>query len=287
MATTMLQTPDVLPGMIPVQDDPYRLQSLDRALSILKLLGESEVPLSLSEICRRSSLHKSTVHRALMVLERGMLLERTPKNSFRLGLELFDLGNRAVQQMGLRGRLLPHLRRLSTQLGETVHLGVMQKTSVVYLGKIGTKSRACTGSKMGSSNPAYCTALGKAVMAWMPPAVVDNLVEQMSFQPLTEKTICSREKLLDALERTRRRGYSLDDEEVEAGVRCIGAPIFDSAHMPIAAMSVSIPTLRIPPHRVPVLAERLVRCCAEASTSLRIQHRLGTHNMERTAAAGN
>jgi len=264
-------------GSVDSPDGPYRLQSLDRALSILELLGESEVPLSLAEICRRMNLHKSTVHRALIVLERGMLLERTPENTFRLGLMLFDLGNRAVRQMDLRTRIRPFTRRLSAQLGETVHLGVLQKTSVVYLDKTGPGNRVCTGSKTGSSNPAHCTSLGKAMMAWLPQDSINELIDQMSFVRFTNKTICSREQLLEALQRVRRRGYSIDDEEVETGVRCIGAPIFDDSGAPIAALSVSCISSRIQTYQVPVLAGRLVRCCSDISESLRFHRKIRAH----------
>jgi DNA-binding IclR family transcriptional regulator len=267
-------------------EGPYRLQSLDRALSILDLLSGSEVPLSLAEICRRTNLHKSTVHRALVVLERGMLLERTPENSFRLGLKLFDLGNCAVRQMDLRARIRPFTRRLSAQLGETVHLGVLQKTSVVYLDKTGSGNRVCTGSKTGSSNPAHCTSLGKAMLAWLPQDALNDLIEQMTFVRLTDKTICSREELLESLRRIRRRGYSIDDQEVETGVRCIGAPIFDDSGAPMAALSVSCVSSRIQPWQVPVLAGRLMQCCADISESLRFHRKIRAHatgELEQTA----
>jgi len=254
--------------------DPYRLQSLDRALAVLELISESDVPLSLADICRMMNLHKSTAHRALMVLERGMLLDRTPDDRFRLGLKLYTLGNRAVEQMDLRARVQPSLRALSRRLGETVHLGVLQSTSVVYLDKAGPSNRVCMGSKTGSSNPAYCTSMGKAMLAWLPQNKVHQLIDQMSFVRLTQKTICSREELMLALQRVRRRGYSIDDEEAEAGTRCIGAPIFDEAHNPIAALSVSCVSSRIQPHQVPAIAEHLRRCCSEISQSLQLHPNL-------------
>lgn len=267
--------------------DTYQLQSLDRALAVLEFLGESEVPMSLAEICRAMDLHKSTAHRALMVLERGMLLERTPDNRFRLGLKLYALGNRAVEQMDLRTQIRPFFRRLSARLGETIHLGVLQKTSVVYLDKAGPGTRVCCSSKTGSSNPVYCTAMGKAMLAWLPPAAVDELVDQISFVRLTSKTICSREELMLALERIRRRGYSIDDEEVEPGVRCIGAPIFDDNHTPIAALSVSCASSRVQPHQVPVIADHLVLCCSEISASLRIHRNLRAHALGSSAVLRN
>ena len=251
-----------------IGDVPYQLQSLDRAVAVLDLLGASEVPLSLAEICRRMPLCKSTAHRSLMVLERTMLIERTPDNRYCLGMKLYDLGNRAVEQNDLRTRIRPFFRRLSQQLGETLHLGVLQKTSVVYIDKASAGQNVCMGSKTGSSNPAYCTAMGKAMLAFLPPEAAKEVIDNTRFVRFTSKTLCSREELMKSLERVRRRGYGIDDEEIELGVRCVAAPVFDANHMPIAAISVSGPTVRIRVQTVPVIAAQLLRCCGEISASL-------------------
>lgn len=257
-------------------DGPYQLQSLDRAVAVLDMLGESEVPLGLAEICRRMPLCKSTAHRSLMVLERAMLIERTPDNRFCLGMKLYDLGNRAVEQVDLRTRVRPFFRKLSQQLGETMHLGVLQKTSVVYLDKADTSRRVCSGSKTGSSNPVYCTAMGKAMLAFLPPEAAKNVIDHINFVRFTNKTLCSREDLMKSLERVRRRGYGIDDEEIEMGVRCVAAPVFDENHMPIAAISVSGPSARIQVQTVPMIAAQLLRCCGEISSALRSRQRRKT-----------
>lgn len=249
---------------------PYQLESLVRAVAVLEMIGESEVPLGLAEICKRMQIHKSTAHRSLMVLERIALIERTEDNRFRLGLKLYELGNRAVEQIDLRSRIRPYFYRLSAQLGETVHLAVLQKTSVVYLDKAEPNRRICLSSKTGSSNPVYCTSLGKAMLAYLPSGAAEDLIGQIRFVRYTPKTICSREELLKSLERVRRRGFAVDDEEIEMGVRCVGAPILDENHTPIAALSMSGPTARVRPQNVPLIAERLVRCCSEVSASLRM-----------------
>jgi DNA-binding IclR family transcriptional regulator len=255
----------------------YRLQSVDRALAILELLGESDEALSLGEICHRMKVHKSTVHRALIVLERGKLLERTADNSFHLGVKLYDLGLRAVEQMDLRGRVRPFFERLSANLGETIHLGALQKTAVVYLDKAGPGTRICRNSKAGSSNPVHCTAMGKAMLAWLPTEELDEVMEQIRFVPLTDKSICSRDELVQSLQRIRRRGYSVDDGEAEPGVRCIGAPIFDEHNRVVAALSVSCMSARLQAHQVPVMADRLMRCCSDISASLRLDGKLRSH----------
>lgn len=254
-------------------DGPYRLQSLDRAVTVLEMLGESDLPLSLAEICQLMNIHKSTAHRALMVLERSTLIERTQDNRFRLGLKLYELGNRAVEQIDLRERIRPYFRRLSAQLGETIHLGVLQKTTVVYLEKIEPNRRVCMSSKTGSSNPVYCTSMGKAMLAFLPEETLEDTIAKIKFVRFTSKTIGSAEELRKSLERVRRRGYAIDDEEIEVGVRCVGAPIFDENHCPIAAVSVSGPSARIRVQNLPAIAELLLRCAGDISASLRMHRR--------------
>lgn len=252
---------------------PYQLQSLDRAVAVLELLGESDSPLALAEICHLMKVHKSTAHRSLMVLERSALIERTHDNRFRLGLKLYELGNRAVEQIDLRARIRPHFRRLAAQLGETVHLGVLQKTQVIYLEKIEPNRRVCMSSKTGSTNPAYCTSMGKAMLAYLPEDMLEQTISKMRFTRFTPKTIGSREELLKSLERIRRRGYAIDDEEIETGVRCVGAPVFDDNHYPIGAVSISGPSARIRVQNLPAVADHVMRCCADISGSLRVHRR--------------
>jgi DNA-binding IclR family transcriptional regulator len=249
--------------------DPYQLQSLDRAVSVLELLGESETPLTLAEVCDRMALHKSTAHRALMVLERSGLVERTPENRFRLGLKLYELGSRAIEQVDIRARVQPWLRRLAAQVGETIHLGVLQKTTVVYLDKVEPSNRRVwLASRIGASNPVYCTAMGKAMLAFLPPEAAADIIGRIRFTRYTHRTLATPEALQRSLERVRRRGYAIDDEEVECGVRCVGSPILNEMGRPVAAVSVSGPSSRITQQSVPGIAEHLLRCCREISASL-------------------
>jgi DNA-binding IclR family transcriptional regulator len=254
--------------------DPYQLHSLDRAIGLLELLAESEGPLGLSDVCDRMALHKSTAHRALIVLERTGLIERTPENRFRLGLKLYELGTRAVEQIDLRLRVQPWFRRLSAQVGETVHLGVLQKTSVVYLDKVEPNNRRVwLASRIGASNPVYCTAMGKAMLAYLPPDEAADIIARIRFTRYTPRTLATPEALQRSLERVRRRGYSIDDEEVECGVRCVGAPILNESGRPVAAVSVSGPSSRITQQSVPGIAEHLLLCCREISASLSVRDR--------------
>jgi DNA-binding IclR family transcriptional regulator len=224
------------------------------------------------------ALHKSTAHRALMVLERCGLIERTPENRFRLGLKLYELGSRAVEQIDLRARVHPWFRRLSAQVGETVHLGVLQKTSVVYLDKVEPNNRRVwLASRIGASNPVYCTAMGKAMLAFLPEDAAAEIIGKIRFVRFTHRTLMTPEALMRSLGRVRQRGYAIDDEEVEDGVRCIGAPILSENGHPMAAVSISGPTSRITQQSVPGIAEHLLRCCRDISSSLGVPQRKRTH----------
>jgi DNA-binding IclR family transcriptional regulator len=266
METPLIASP--IPEAATRSGSLYQLHSLDRAVAVLETLGGSDTALSLAEVCQRMSLHKSTAHRSLMVLERSALIERTPENRYRLGLKLYELGNRAVEQIDLRTRVHPYFRRLAAQVGETVHLSVLQKTSILYLDKVEPNRRVCISSKTGTSNPVYCTSMGKAMLAFQPPEVIEQIVSKIRFVRYTHKTITSKEALLKALERVRRRGYAIDDQEIEVGVRCVGAPIFNERHHAIAAVSVSGPASRITAPNMPEIAEHLLRCCGDISLSL-------------------
>jgi DNA-binding IclR family transcriptional regulator len=140
---------------------------------------------------------------------------------------------------------------------------------VVYIDKIEPiNRRVCISSRTGTSNPVYSTSLGKAILAFLPPEEVAKTISSIRFTSFTAKTIGTQQELWNALERVRRRGYAVDDEEMEIGTRCVGAPILDENGRAIAALSVSGSTTRLAAHCVPGIAERVVRCCQEISSAL-------------------
>ena len=247
---------------------PYKLQVVDRAFSLLALLGESGRPMGLGQITDALHLHKSTVHRFLMVLERHRMVERTQEGSYRLGLKLYELGTRALQQFDLRDVVQPHLRRLVTAVGETAHLCVMEKALVVYLDKVEPSRSLKMTSRIGTTNPVYCTSVGKAMMAALSAEELREVLARVRYVKLTEKTLMNEEDLLLDLERTRRRGYAMDDEEVEEGVRCVGAALLDDRGHPVAAISVSGPTFRMTTQKIKETAQLLNECARAISADL-------------------
>ena len=248
---------------------PYQVQVLDRALAILDLLSVEGPDLSLGEVSDKLELHKSTVHRLIMVLERHKLIERNSVNGrYRLGLKLFELGTRAVSQLDLRERARPVLERLVLETSETVHLGILDDTEVLYLDKVEPARSVRMSSSVGRRNPAYCTAMGKSILAYLTEAKVEAIVRKHGLKAMTANTITSLLELKAELAGIRERGYAVDNEEIEEGVRCVGCVVRDFSGGPVAAISVSAPAFRISREKAKNLSRPVIAAANTLSAEL-------------------
>jgi len=246
----------------------YKVQALDRAFAVLDLLAESDTPLGLAQVASSLQLHKSTAHRFLMVLERHRMVERTTNGKFRLGLRLFDLGNRAIDQYDLRDRAQPHLRRLVTETEETAHLCILEGAHVIYIDKIEPARAVRMITRIGASNPVHCTSVGKAILAFLPEERIADILRRTRFERFTHRTIATPEALRTEIEKTHRRGYAVDDEEFEEGLRCIAVPLLDAQRQPVAAVSVSGPSFRVTAQKLPSIANNLLQCVRGISADM-------------------
>ncbi len=238
---------------------PYQVQVLDRALAILEVLSAEGPDLSLGEISDKLDLHKSTAHRLTMVLERHKLIERhSVSGRYRLGLKLFELGSRAISHLDLRERARPVLDQLVLETGETVHLGILDDTEVLYLDKVEPARSVRMSSTVGRRNPVYCTAMGKAILAYLPEAQVEAIVRKQGLKAVTANTITSFLDLKAELKVIRERGYAIDNEEIEEGLRCIGCVVRDFSGGAVAAISVSGPSFRVTKEKVNALSRPVV-----------------------------
>ena len=232
---------------------------LDRALAILEVLSAEGPDLSLGEISDKLDLHKSTAHRLTMVLERHKLIERhSVSGRYRLGLKLFELGSRAISHLDLRERARPVLDQLVLETGETVHLGILDDTEVLYLDKVEPARSVRMSSTVGRRNPVYCTAMGKAILAYLPEAQVEAIVRKQGLKAVTANTITSFLDLKAELKVIRERGYAIDNEEIEEGLRCIGCVVRDFSGGAVAAISVSGPSFRVTKEKVNALSRPVV-----------------------------
>jgi DNA-binding IclR family transcriptional regulator len=232
--------------------------ALERGLAILEVVSNSRGGLTLSQLTRCLALPKSSVHCLLRTFEEnGYLYRQKPSGKYRLTLRLSELGRRALNGVSLRERVRPYLRNLAERTGTTVHLGLIEHGSCVLLEKIVPSGAYRSATWVGKQLGVHCTAIGKALIAWFPDQEFDRLIGQNGLMRYNDNTICSVRRLKEELALVRERGYSLDDEEEEIGVRCIGAPIFNGKREAIAAISIVGTTAQICSERLGQLASQV------------------------------
>lgn len=245
---------------------PYKVQVLDRSLAILDVLANAREDSSLAELADKVKLHKSTVHRLASILERHRIVERDARSGrYRLGLRLFELGSIAMARFNIRDRAQPYLEKLLYEVDETVHLCVLDAGEVLYLDKMEPVRSVRMASYIGRRNPAHCTSVGKAMMAFLPEKETDDILRQHGMKRLTPKSITSPAELKADLKQIRDRGYAVDNEETLEGVICVGAPVLDHSGRPIAAISISAPSFRLPLNKVPTVAALVCRAALALS----------------------
>ena len=255
---------------------PYRVQVLDRALAIIDTLAGEGPDASLMELSEKLHLHKSTVHRLVMILERHRIVERQPHTGrYQLGLRLFELGSVAIARFNIRERARLHLQRLVLEVDETVHLCVLDSGEVLYLDKIEPSRSVRMASRIGRRNAVHCSAVGKAMLAHLPEREVDQILEQRGLARQTSKTMVTVADLKADLKTTLKRGYAFDNEEAEEGLRCVGAAILGRNGRPLGAISTSAPSFRLPLEKVPMVAAAV--CAAARALSEESGYRGASH----------
>ena len=251
------------------KDSPYQVQVLDRAMAILDTLATQQGDVSLFEIAERLRLHKSTIHRLLMVLERHRLVERrAPIGKYGLGMKLFELGNHAFSRLGIGERARPYLERLAGDARETAHLCILDDGEVLYLEKVEPARTVRVPTSVGQRNPAHCTAVGKALLAYLSETEVDEVVRRRGLEARTTHTITTPAALRRELRAIRSRGYAVDDEEIEEGLRCIGAPVRNHTGRVAASISIAGPAFRLTRAKTAALARLVTKAANTLAAEL-------------------
>lgn len=249
--------------------------AVERAFQVLELLAQSSKGFSLSELSRRLNLPKSSVHLIVTTLERLGYLQKHPQTGHYLfGLKLFSLSRVALQGVELRAVARPWLEDLMKRTGLTVHLGILEHNEAVILEKIEAPGLIKVASWVGRRMDVNCTGIGKALLAFLPDAEFDSLFKPGSLPRHNENTIVSIARIKREIAQIRARGFALDDEEDELGVRCIGAPLLDSRGAARAAISIVGTLQQIPLERVEQLGASLRQTADEIASLLRLRENL-------------
>jgi DNA-binding IclR family transcriptional regulator len=240
---------------------------LERGLKILELLAETG-GLSVSEVAARLGMHRSASHRFLATLRELGYVMQDPSSRYRLTFKLFELGMRVVHTLEIRQVALPFMKELAEITHETVNMGHWDGKEIIYIDKIASQEILRLDLAVGSRVPVYCSALGKAILAFRPEEEVQAVLKTLSMNPLTPKTITDPEDLQRQLSRVKETGYAIDDEEMGIGIRCIAAPVFDYSGYPEYALSVEGPISRMTKEKVRSIKDEVTRICGALSKSL-------------------
>jgi DNA-binding IclR family transcriptional regulator len=226
---------DLLPG-----PKTQSVPALERGLLVLEYLAQSRRGVTVSQLARKLQLPRSTGHALLLTYQRSGYVQRDEKTGrYCLGSRLHTIANMALGGITLRGHAGPLLYQLMQDTGLTVHLAVMENNEVILIDRISPPGTPPLATWIGKRMGLHCTALGKALIAYLPVEEVDDMIRKQGMIRHNENTIASKRKLRVACEEVRQFGYSIDDEEEEIGIRCIGAPVFDDTGEAVAAISIS------------------------------------------------
>lgn len=259
--------------MVKQKEDRYNVRVLDRAIRILWLLSDGK-PRTLTELSQEAAMNSSTTFRLLATLAYNNYVERDGRSgAYRLGLACLELARAYHESNDIRRAALPELEMLRDDTKETVHLAVLDTMEVVYLEKLhGLHAIGLMSSRVGGRAPAYCTGVGKVLLAHTDPELIRDHFEMTGLFRYNDTTIQDIDQLLEHLEEVRCQGYALDRGEHEIEVRCVAAPLFDISGKVVAAISVSGPAGRLEPLET---KQELIDRTREAART--ISARLGYH----------
>ena len=230
-------------GRAMIREGSNNLNSVARTLGILeRLAGHRKI--NLERLARETALPKPTLHRFLATLVDLGYVYRDENDQYSLTLRMFSIGAKGLAHMDIAQDARPIAEALGAQLGETVHMGILDEDMAMYVIKIESKYTIRMYSRVGKRIPLYCTAIGKTLMAGMESEHIANLMDSLELVPFTSGTITSRKKLSEELQRIREQGFAEDLQEHEEGVRCIAAPVRDHTSTVVAGLSVSWPLFR-------------------------------------------
>jgi IclR family transcriptional regulator, acetate operon repressor len=245
------------------------VQSVDRALSIIEALAEDDEGYRLTDLAIRTGLSSSTVHRLLTTLEKRRFVQfDRDESTWHIGAQSFAVGSTFVRRRNFTTQALPYLRKLRDQTRETANLAIVDDGAMVVLTRVESREIMRSVTKVGGRVPMVASGLGKALLATYSEKDVFAIIQRDGMPRLTSKSIVRAGELSKSLHDIRRQGYSVDDEEALIGLRCVSAVVYDDRSEPLAAISVSGKTSRVPTDRLPILGKLVQEVAAEMTAVL-------------------
>jgi IclR family KDG regulon transcriptional repressor len=247
---------------------PESVAAVLKVFAILQALAEN-AEVGVSDLSVRVAMPKATVYRFLQTMKTlGYVRQDGDSERYGLAMKMFELGTKALQYPELVDLAKHPMQMLADRTGETVHLGMLIDSEIIYVHKVDSRHMLGMYSRVGRRAPLHCTAIGKVLMAWEHPERRDLILQGAEFRRFRDKTICDRDAYLAELQQVRAQGYGEDREEFDEHIRCLGVPIFDRLNQPIAGLSVSFPTFRYDEARAAEVVAMLTAASRQVSQGL-------------------
>lgn len=219
--------------------------SIAKAFTLLDCFTPSKPEWGVRELAQELDANKSTTYRLMATLESlGVLRKDQQTEKYSLGLKLFELGNKVDIQSAFVTQTHPELEQVATEIAETVHLGILNNNKVLMVDKVESPKGLKLNSVIGTHSPAYCTGIGKVLLASIPDEKLDDFLSATELSPKTEYTIIQASQLKKALQQIKSTGYAIDRQELELGLICVAVPVFNQDQKVIAAISAAGPSIR-------------------------------------------
>ena len=244
------------------------VQALDRAFGLLKALASTD-HLTLTELALGADMAPSTAHRLLMTMQRhGIVAFDEAAQHWMVGVETFRIGSSFVRHTNVvqAGRAV--MRELMKDTGETANMAIADNGDVVFLSQIESHEAIRAFFRPGTRGPLHASGIGKALLAEMPRDEIEQILQKKGLPSFTPNTITSADALFADLDQIRKRGWSIDDEERNIGMRCLAATIYNELGEPVAGVSISGPTVRMPDDRLGELGPTVKRAAAKITDAI-------------------
>lgn len=247
---------------------PGTVQALDRGLTLLRELANAH-SITLSDLATRAEMPPSSTHRILSTLQKHGYVEfDEARQEWMIGIEAFRIGNTYLVRTNLVEAARKTLRHLMEETGETANLGIADNGDVVFVDQVETHNPIRAFFRPGTRGHMHASGIGKSLLANMPRRDVEKIIQLKGQPEFTQKTLTTAEGLFSDLDTTRQRGWSIDDEERYAGMRCVASTIYNTFGEAVAGISVSGPTVRFPNHVISELGPKVKQAAAEVTNAI-------------------
>lgn len=253
-------------------NQPEAVSSVLKVFGIIEALAEQK-EIGITELAQRLMMSKSTTYRFLQTMKiLGFVAQEGETEKYSLTLKLFEVGAKALEYVDIIALANQEMSYISKQTNETLHLGTLDGSEIIYLHKIDSSYNLRMYSRIGRRNPVYSTAIGKVLLSGFSDKEIKSLLADVTFVKHTDKTLENVTQLIREIEKVRQQHYAEDNEEQEPGLRCISAPIYNRFGRIIAGLSISIPTIRFEQEKLPYLVNLL------QTAGKNISEQLGYHD---------